>query len=50
MERTLSRARAMAMRWRWPPDSSVPRAPTSVSYPSGKRSGVPKTNPHQPKT
>ena len=51
-ERTLSRARAMAMRWRWPPDSSVPRAPTRVSYPSGRRSTVQETiNPSsQPDT
>ncbi len=28
-------ARAMAMRWRWPPDSVTPRSPTIVSYPSG---------------
>ena len=24
-------ARAMAMRWRWPPDSVTPRSPTGVS-------------------
>jgi hypothetical protein len=24
-------ARAMAMRWRWPPESVTPRSPTSVS-------------------
>ena len=28
-------ARAMAMRWRCPPDSLVPCSPTMVSYPSG---------------
>ena len=28
-------ARAMAMRWRWPPDRVTPRSPTIVSYPSG---------------
>ena len=32
-----SRARAMAMRWRCPPDSRAPRSPSTVSYPSGKR-------------
>ena len=30
-------ARAIATRWRWPPESVMPRSPTSVSYPSGKR-------------
>ena len=25
------KARAMAMRWRWPPDSVKPRSPTTVS-------------------
>ncbi len=24
-------ARAMAMRWRWPPESLMPRSPTKVS-------------------
>ena len=32
---SLSNARAMAMRWRWPPESSAPRSPTSVSRPCG---------------
>mmetsp|Transcript_2387 Transcript_2387/g.6022 ORF Transcript_2387/g.6022 Transcript_2387/m.6022 type:complete len:114 (-) Transcript_2387:1869-2210(-) len=27
---SLSSARAMAMRWRWPPDSRAPRSPTMV--------------------
>jgi hypothetical protein len=31
----LMRARAMAMRCFWPPESWVPRAPTWVSRPSG---------------
>ena len=31
-------ARAMAMRWRWPPDSVTPRSPTAVSNPCGRRS------------
>ena len=31
-----SRARAMAIRCRCPPDSCIPRSPTMVSYPSGK--------------
>mmetsp|Transcript_5188 Transcript_5188/g.15256 ORF Transcript_5188/g.15256 Transcript_5188/m.15256 type:complete len:120 (+) Transcript_5188:418-777(+) len=26
--------RAMASRWRWPPESSMPRSPTRVWYPS----------------
>src|ERR1051325_6199932 len=30
-------ARAIAMRWRWPPESVTPRSPTCVSYPKGKR-------------
>ena len=30
-----SSARAMAMRWRCPPESSTPRSPTSVSSPCG---------------
>ena len=30
-------ARAMAMRWRWPPDSVTPRSPTGVSNPCGRR-------------
>ena len=29
-------ARAMAMRWRWPPDSVSPRSPTMVSYLCGR--------------
>ena len=29
------RARAIAMRWRWPPDRVPPRSPTSASYPPG---------------
>jgi hypothetical protein len=32
---SLSRARAMAMRCFWPPESWVPRAPAAVSRPSG---------------
>ena len=28
-------ALAIAIRWRWPPDSEYPRSPISVSYPSG---------------
>ena len=36
-------ARAMATRWRCPPDSLMPRSPTIVSYPSGK----PRTNSSQ---
>lgn len=35
MSGSLSRARAMAMRCFWPPDSWVPRAPAAVSRPSG---------------
>ena len=31
-------ARAMAIRWRWPPDSVTPRSPTMVLYSAGKRS------------
>ena len=27
--------RAIAMRWRWPPDSDTPRSPIDVSYPCG---------------
>src|SRR5438445_255741 len=30
-----SRARAIASRWRWPPDRPMPRSPTSVAYPWG---------------
>ena len=30
-------ARASVSRWRWPPDSEVPRSPTIVSRPSGSR-------------
>ena len=33
---SLRMARAMAMRWRWPPESFTPRSPTTVSYASGK--------------
>mmetsp|Transcript_12161 Transcript_12161/g.31123 ORF Transcript_12161/g.31123 Transcript_12161/m.31123 type:complete len:91 (-) Transcript_12161:26-298(-) len=33
-----SRHRAIAMRWRWPPDSLWPRSPTRVRYPSAKLS------------
>ena len=29
----MSSARAIAMRWRWPPDSSTPRSPTMASQP-----------------
>ena len=29
-------ARAIAMRWRWPPDSVSPRSPTGVSYFCGR--------------
>jgi len=28
-------ARAMAIRWRWPPDRDTPRSSTQVSYPRG---------------
>ena len=28
-------ARAIATRWRWPPESRAPRSPTDVSIPSG---------------
>jgi hypothetical protein len=31
-------ARASATRWRWPPDSVMPRSPTIVASPSGIRS------------
>ena len=34
---SLSTARAIAIRWRWPPDSFTPRSPTVVSYPEGSR-------------
>ena len=34
----LAMACAMATRWRWPPESFMPRSPTTVSYPSGRRS------------
>ena len=30
-------ARAMAMRWRWPPESVTPRSPICVSKPCGRR-------------
>ena len=29
--RVLEEARAMAMRWRWPPDRRLPRSPITVS-------------------
>ena len=29
-------ARAIAIRWRWPPDSERPKGGTTVSYPSGR--------------
>ena len=29
-------ARAMAMRWRWPPESLTPRSPVRVSRPLGR--------------
>ena len=32
----LRKARAMATRWRWPPESRIPRSPTFVSRPSGR--------------
>src|SRR5436305_13588836 len=32
-------ARAIATRWRWPPDSLIPRSPTIVSRPFGQRLG-----------
>mmetsp|Transcript_8158 Transcript_8158/g.14787 ORF Transcript_8158/g.14787 Transcript_8158/m.14787 type:complete len:141 (-) Transcript_8158:376-798(-) len=35
---SLMMARAMAMRWRWPPDSCVPRSPTRVCILSGNPS------------
>ena len=31
-------ARAIAMRWRWPPDRRTPRSPRWVRYPCGSRS------------
>ena len=31
-------ARAIAMRWRWPPDSFTPRSPTMVAMPLGRAS------------
>ena len=34
---SLRMARAMAMRWRWPPDSVTPRSPICVAKPCGKR-------------
>ena len=30
-------ARAIATRWRWPPERRIPRSPTMVSYPSEQR-------------
>ena len=35
---SFSSARAMAMRWRWPAESRVPRSPTTVEKPSGSAS------------
>ncbi len=35
---SLRKARAMATRWRWPPDRLVPRSPTAESRPSGRDS------------
>ena len=35
---SLRKARAMAMRWRWPPESFTPRSPTMVRMPSGSSS------------
>ncbi len=32
-------ARAIATRWRWPPERRTPRSPTTVSYPSAKALG-----------
>ena len=32
---SFSSARAMAMRWRWPPERRVPFSPRTVSYPCG---------------
>jgi hypothetical protein len=37
MRGSASRARAIDTRWRWPPESLMPRSPTTVSYPCGKR-------------
>src|SRR6266536_2434727 len=34
-EGSARKARASARRWRWPPDSSLPRSPTTVSRPAG---------------
>ncbi len=36
--RSASSARAIEMRWRWPPESLTPRSPRSVSKPCGRRS------------
>ena len=33
-------ARAIAMRWRWPPETIAPRSPTSVSSPSGSEATI----------
>ncbi|KAG1276132.1 hypothetical protein G6F64_014824 [Rhizopus arrhizus] len=30
------KARAIEMRWRWPPDNCMPRSPTRVARPSGR--------------
>ena len=40
MRGSASRARAIATRWRWPPESVCPRSPTSVSSPSGRSSST----------
>ena len=41
MRGSASSARAIATRWRWPPESVNPRSPTSVSSPSGRSSSRP---------
>ena len=38
MRGSTASARAIAMRWRWPPESVMPRSPMTVSYPCGSRS------------
>ena len=35
MRGSTTSARAIATRWRWPPESVIPRSPITVSYPSG---------------
>ena len=35
---SLTSALAIAIRWRWPPDSENPRSPSTVAYPSGRSS------------